>query len=321
MNILQFILSSIRFLIRKLPVNFITTNKYVQYNNQNANNLIYKMIKKAFNEHKGLMIAKFGTYELDTMLYFYLKNYNLSALKEEIFGTRHIFWNEIKKHLPNTGFFPLEKSEAKKLADLYYSTLDNIDVLASYQTTEKNIIPKMKNCVFVNLNGYYAPFLWNSPWTGILENKKILVIHPFAISIQKQYEQRDKLFNDKSVLPKFKSLTVIKAVQTIASNKSDEFNTWFEALEYMEKQILLSDYDIALIGCGAYGLPLANFVKKQGKIAIHLAGWTQMLFGIYGERWLTDQPEFTKFINEYWIRPNNSEKPNSYNKIENGCYW
>lgn len=26
-------------------------------------------------------------------------------------------------------------------------------------------------------------------------------------------------------------------------------------------------------------------------------------FGVYGKRWLDSEPEYRKYINEYWIRP------------------
>ena len=42
------------------------------------------------------------------------------------------------------------------------------------------------------------------------------------------------------------------------------------------------DFDVALIGCGAYGFPLAAKLKTAGKQAIHLGGVLQALFGIKG---------------------------------------
>lgn len=42
----------------------------------------------------------------------------------------------------------------------------------------------------------------------------------------------------------------------------------------MEDKIKQIDFDVCIIGCGAYGLPLAAFVKRMGKQAIHLAGGT-----------------------------------------------
>lgn len=199
--------------------------------------------------------------------------------------------------------------------------MKEIDVLASYVYAEK-YVDKYLDCVKVDLDGYYAPFLWKNPWTKYLKGKKVLVVHPFVDSIRYQYEHnREKLFENPDVLPEFAELHTIKAVQTIADQQDPRFATWFDALQYMKDEISKVDFDIALIGCGAYGMNLAAHVKRMGKQAVHLAGWTQMLFGVYGERWIKDQPQYSKFINEHWIRPLKSEKPKGAEKVENGCYW
>ena len=88
----------------------------------------------------------------------------------------------------------------------------------------------------------------------------------------------------------------------------------------MKFQITRKDYDIAIIGCGAFGFPLASFVKDQGKKAIHLGGAVQILFGIKGVRW--DENKFTsELYNEYWIRPSEDETPKNSGNVEKGCYW
>jgi hypothetical protein len=83
------------------------------------------------------------------------------------------------------------------------------------------------------------------------------------------------------------------------------------------------DFDICLIGAGAYGLPLAYFAKTIGKQAIHLGGVTQILFGIKGRRWEKDDyaDSTAKMFNEHWIRPMESETPALKDRVENGCYW
>lgn len=115
------------------------------------------------------------------------------------------------------------------------------------------------------------------------------------------------------------TLITYKAVQSMLGIKT-EFNNWFEALEKMKNDISNIDFDIALIGCGAYGMPLAAFIKKLGKQSVHLAGCTQILFGIIGKRW-QDLPTVSKYINSYWIHPSSNNIPSKYKKIENGCYW
>ncbi len=113
----------------------------------------------------------------------------------------------------------------------------------------------------------------------------MLVIHPFENTIRKQYEKKDLLFENPDVLPDFKLLT-LKAVQSIG-NKSNGFGDWFEALDFMYDEALKRDFDVAILGCGAYGLPLAARLKQAGKQVIHLGGSVQILFGIKRNRWDT----------------------------------
>lgn len=164
-----------------------------------------------------------------------------------------------------------------------------------------------------NLEPYYEEEI---PWSRILKGKKVLVIHPFADTITAQYAKRERLWENNDILPEF-TLITLKAVQTQCGEIDFRFPTWFDALNYMEKKI---DFDVALIGCGAYGLPLAAAVKEMGKQAIHLGGATQILFGIIGKRW-EQSPFFKAFMNEYWVRPSEEEKPKHADRVEGGCYW
>lgn len=155
-------------------------------------------------------------------------------------------------------------------------------------------------------------------WSKTLRNKHLLVVHPFADLIFKQYEaHRGELFGEYSdlIFPPLKSLQTVKAVQTIAGN-NDGWNDWFEALESMKDQIARLDFDIALIACGAYGFPLAAYVKSLGRQAVHVGGPLQLYFGIKGRRW-----DAMSIYNEHWVRPGKSERPDNLQVVEGGCYW
>jgi glycine/D-amino acid oxidase-like deaminating enzyme len=89
----------------------------------------------------------------------------------------------------------------------------------------------------------------------------------------------------------------------------------------MCRKIDAIDFDIAIIGAGAYGLPMAAHVKRRGKKAVHLGGATQLLFGIRGKRWDTDYPHLQPLFNEHWARPLPTETPPNAKTIEAGCYW
>lgn len=162
---------------------------------------------------------------------------------------------------------------------------------------------------------FLDPWSAHNPWSASLKQKRVLVISPFVKSIRNQYVKRNKLFENQEILPEFTLLT-LKAVQTIAGEIDNRFENWFEALEYMFVKAMEIDFDVAIIGCGAYGMPLALKLKKEGKIAIHLGGSTQMMFGVYGQRW-----ENSGLINPHWVKPLEEETPQRKDAVENGCYW
>jgi hypothetical protein len=93
----------------------------------------------------------------------------------------------------------------------------------------------------------------------------------------------------------------------------------------MKAQIDSHDYDVCLIGAGAYGFPLAAHVKRMGKKGFHMGGSLQLLFGIIGKRWesaeYNDTYNYSRLINEHWVRPGDSEKPDGAQKVEGACYW
>jgi hypothetical protein len=81
------------------------------------------------------------------------------------------------------------------------------------------------------------------------------------------------------------------------------------------------DFDIALLGCGGYGLPLVNYIKNTKKrSAIYVGGALQILFGIRGKRW-DNMPQINKFYNSRWVRPSEEEKIIGLEKVEEGCYY
>lgn len=233
----------------------------------------------------------------------------------------------LDKMCNNAGFFPHSEEMAVPYLEEMKEFCRECDILGVwYQPFEGYFIQKyMQNDIILTKLFDLEP--WKNlsmPWSAALKGKKVLVIHPFEETIQKQYKNREYLFPGTEVLPEFE-LKTLKAVQTAGGEKDERFTNWFQALDYMTEQVRLIDFDIAIIGCGAYGAPLAARIKKMGKQAIHLGGATQLMFGIYGNRWIEDNSgafDYVKnLINSYWVRPSGKEAIKSKNKIEKGCYW
>lgn len=293
-----------------------------QFLDQDGNDYIYHRLL----EYKGggLMLAKWGTVELRAVISYLFREHKPS------FGDyincikgRYDIWGKGNGELfSNAGVFPNTLNTRDRFAQQALKDCRDIDILASYQKAEIAVAQFMPHATCVNLDAFYAPFLWDEPWTQWLKGKRVLVIHPFVESIKQQYDsKRELLFENPKVLPEFKELICIKAVQSLGGGKDLPFQDWFEALEAMKRDIDQYDFDVAIIGCGAYGMSLAAYIKQKGKVAIHLAGWTQMLFGVYGKRWVEHQVKYSRFINEHWVRPYPEEKPQTAKNVEDGCYW
>lgn len=223
------------------------------------------------------------------------------------------------------GFFPNDVALIPRYAQLIEETSREIDFLATYDTRLENYMVSsfMKSDLYISDNRALEPFYFQhkEPWSKALEGKRVLVIHPFEDSIRQQYSIREKLFEDPDILPEFELYT-LKAVQTIVGTKDDRFETWFDALEYMYNEAMKIPFDIALLGCGAYGQPLACMLKKAGKQAIHIGGATQIMFGIIGKRWELNSKEVSALFNEHWIRPSAEETPRNKSANEfGGAYW
>lgn len=138
------------------------------------------------------------------------------------------------------------------------------------------------------------------PWTGSLSGKKVLVVHPFAKTIEAQFLRKNQISGVKDVLPDFE-LAVMRPPISVQPGLGD-FDSWPFQFRQLVSATLERDFDVALIGAGGYGAPLAHAVKSSGKTAIHTAGATQLMFGICGKRWDTDS-EMAKIMDSTWIRP------------------
>ena len=292
-----------------------------------ASELIYDLLLSG----KPCMVARFGAFVLNVVVNYCGVSREKHSMWDFIRGNElQWWWNEFSqlKLQTNAGVFPMSHQLAARFSELMLEDMKQVDILGSWQRNEQILIDeyclKLQKVTLMALEPYWAV----KPWTRALEGKKVLVIHPFASLIESQYaEKRELLFQDKRVLPNFE-LKTLQAVQSIGGES--DFKDWFEALDWMKTRMDATDYDIALIGCGAYGFPLAAHAKRMGKQSVHLGGALQLLFGIRGKRWddpsygretLQDKGSYLRLFNLNWVYPGEKYKPVHASDIENGCYW
>lgn len=219
----------------------------------------------------------------------------------------------------NGGLYPLTREIIEFYAKKVWEGLQYADY-AVYWKMHHNQYKKYlrKNKIPLVHNRAVEPFYFDDPWSQYLAGKRVLVVHPFADTIQNQYLNREFLFENPVILPEL-DLMVVKSLQTSGCSEKPHAN-WIESLEYMIQKVKEVKFDIALLGCGCYDIPISTEIKKMGKQSIIVGGGLQILFGIMGKRW--DNHEIiSNLYNKHWVRPSSAETPQGFQRIEKGCYW
>lgn len=220
----------------------------------------------------------------------------------------------------NAGVFPLSDAGLGDFARIYQHALQQVDLLGFWQSEHQAaLVSQLEPLPALCQLSALEPFRQHQPWSEALAGRSVLVVHPFAESIQAQYHRHGSgLFVDARVLPAF-DLQVCRPPLTHAP-LTEGFRTWVEAFGRLQDHVLAKSFDVALLGCGAYGLPLAAALRREGRQVIHLGGALQLLFGIRGRRWEGD-PQIQQLMTPNWIRPSAAETPQAAAAIEGGCYW
>lgn len=212
-----------------------------------------------------LMVARFGSQEARATAW---------ALGVERGYDRAIPRYVQKRMAMGPGFFPSNDENIRRFGEVMVESAESLDSLAYWDSFMQEYLLEeiCPDSVVTTYLENLEPYRYQvAPWSKALEGKRVLVVHPFVSSIEKQYARREDIFANPNVLPDFKLKTIVPP-QTIAGTIDDRFMNWFEALDYLKDAVAGESFDVGIIGCGAYGFPLAAFVKAMGKQAIHLGG-------------------------------------------------
>lgn len=255
--------------------------------------------------------GKIGITELNILYcYFHIKNGGelLPHLKHEV--------EDI------AGLYPYNTQTVIEFSENLLSNLPAIDLIPRWN----KVIPHFESEIFNNYckSSYFTtleqlePFFADNPWTNHLEGKTVLVFSPFADSIQRNFENLPKIWNNKIKnnfkLKAYKYPFAIKITDNSEYKVSkDIYNKYIDILHQ-------EAFDVAIFGTGYTSLLYTLEAKKMGKSAIHLGGSTQILFGIKGQRW-KEINRFNDIFNEYWTEPQQHELPSKRHIVEGGCYW
>jgi hypothetical protein len=220
----------------------------------------------------------------------------------------------------DSGVFPVRKDQFEEFIRTYLAALGQVNALYLWQ----------KDPFLMEFEHKLAyRYAWGASWISgtdlsyqmfpRIADLRWLVVSPFVETMQKQIPKMAQIHRGLAspatfakTSPSFQFL----GCPQFSHLQPSPFSSWTEGLWRLTERALALAFDVALVGAGAWSLPLLANLKQAGKKGIHLGGETQLLFGIKGRRW-----DAKNLYNEHWVRPSPEETPPNFLRKENGCYW
>jgi hypothetical protein len=312
------------------PFGLDLNNLNVKVDMWKDNTVLYNYIVKKFAENANFVIPRIAGYEntfamMGEMCMMNGGNYSSKEMKEFIESKVHILKN-------NAGLLFRNLNDVCEYGHLYMESFDNCELFAGWEK-HGNVYPHIQEShdyimkKYVSKHMFWANaldifhYIRSCPWTTALRGKKVLIISSFAESINEKLAIREHLYDGVDLFPDCEIIT-LRPPQTQGTEPSSQYfgtdlRTFLEKIDELDGK-----YDIALVSCGGYGNLVCSHIFKRGKSAIYVGGVLQMYFGILGTRWLLERGDAVRlYLNEYWSRPKDSEKPSNHATIEKACYW
>jgi hypothetical protein len=234
-----------------------------------------------------------------------------------LLGRRFVHFSALSYSETNAGLKPRNRESYRSYAALLKQAVASSDLLAVWRLLgEKDLIKACQASPIYTGLFSLGPFFTHLPWTALLEGKRVFIVSPFLNTIKSQLHKREQIWPGRALLPPMQvegySFPYLVSASTSVS--------WQEVYTDVVKVMSKTNFEVALFGCGALGLPLAATAKQLGRQGIHLGGLLQLIFGIRGGQFDLD-PAYAALITPAWVRPSGDEIPPEAAQIENGMYW
>lgn len=143
-------------------------------------------------------------------------------------------------------------------------------------------------------NGISAMNLWHciedglpvaKHWLSSCTGKKILLVTPFQESIRHALKLHDNFYSGFFRPASIDYMRPPTNYEYFCVDANDSVSS-MSSLRRLKAECSNYDFDIALLGCGVYSLPLGSFIaRKLKKKVVNLGGDLHHNFGITGGRW------------------------------------
>ena len=114
------------------------------------------------------------------------------------------------------------------------------------------------NIGFVAVQAARSPQLCEAAWTRVFAERTVMVIHPFVNTLSCQLQRQGRVHACRHILPMSATFKLVPMTVALGLTPHGSFN---ETLHATFDQIdAAGAFDIAVIGAGAYSMPIAQYV-------------------------------------------------------------
>jgi hypothetical protein len=311
-------------LFYRYPLKVLNNRRLKPWGNRGAQNSDDSQVMKTSGAiarlkeaHTGMIYGKIGTTELLAL-----------EFSERFFQPSWpsgLSWQRQAERLYlDSGVFPPEREQFHQFLETYRKSVGALDGIVLWQ--EAAFLRAYERSLTDSLcpRAIRLSHQVLSPFSVLPEicSLRWLVVSPFIRTMKMQESRLSEVhffYPWHRQLKQVAGRPVYLRCPQFSYMEKSPYRNWTEGVEKLTEQALQLDFDLALVGAGAWSLPLLANLKRAGKKGIHLGGTTQLVFGIKGRRW--DQKGWNMPYNHFWVRPLPEETPEGHMRKEDGCYW
>ena len=232
-----------------------------------------------------------------------------------------------------TGIFPTDADFLKRFAAEYAEHVRALDVIGLFGGPQE---PHIR--AWHRLPGRCIPYRLMEPdisipdrpdrcYLPLLAGKRLLIISPFAGLLAARCNQATFEATWAKTGKRWFAPAGVAAVEfpygyVTETATHERFGDVLRLYEHVCADVARHTFDVALIGAGALGIPLAAFVKGLGCVGLSLGGHLQVIFGVRGRRWHDDPFYRDQVMNDAWIDMPAKYRPRGAAVVsDGGAYW
>jgi len=282
-------------------------------------------IGAAFDEARGFAAGKIGNSEKHWMYQPLARERTKGSLRERAYALMLGRSSE-----SSAGIFPRDADFYARFNDFYIEQVQKLDFLGLFGTWNE---PEL--AAHYHLKPLPMHYQDQEPdrsipddpsrcYLPLFAGKRLLFVSPFAALMKER--ANEEMF--EAVWAKTgkrwfhpAEIETLRVPYGWSREVQAEYGTSIDLFDALAAEMEAKRFDVALIGAGGLGIPLAAKAKALGKVALSLGGHLQVLFGLLGERWRAD-PEWQRdYITEAWIDPPEEYRSAEAHSGDYGSYW